>query len=123
LSIEELAKLVTTRLAIGRPEGSAVQDVCREYFKSQDLLSQINDKQFVVKSLEGSMRAVAAGIGITIVPRGTIEEILPHAIKDIRLPPAKARTRHFYVAWRKGHVLSATARELLGILGAKSRVI
>jgi DNA-binding transcriptional LysR family regulator len=117
LTKEELADVLSRRIVIGREEGSGVHEKCREYLAKQGLQVLINDEQFVVRSLEGSVRAVAAGIGVAILPKGTVEEICPRHIKGIRLPPGPGDKRLFYVAWRAGYKLSDLERELCAILG------
>lgn len=120
LSKEELADVLTRRIVIGREEGSGVHEKCREYLAKQNLHVQINDKQFVVRSLEGSVRAVAAGIGVAILPKGTVEEICPRHIKGIRLPPGPSDKRLFYVAWRAEYKLSDLEQELCAIMGVSN---
>lgn len=129
LSKDELAHILSRYVFIGRePTFAGVQDRAQKYIASLNLGIEIDFTKFSVKSLEGSVRAVAAGIGVALLPKGTIEEICPYSVKGLRIPPDPDESRResgesfdrcqFYMAWRKGHVLSDIELELCRILGA-----
>lgn len=114
LTEELLREAVEAYPFVGRFEGAAVQEWSHEYLTKRNLKAKPSG--FYVKSLEGSMRAVAAGIGMCIVPKGTAEDICAKQIKAISLPGTDTK-RLFYFAWRSGEPLSDAARELARILG------
>jgi len=118
LTKEDLANILSTRILIGRGKGSGVHIKCREYLKNQGFgLDGVRDTQFIVQSLEGSVRAVAAGIGVAILPKGTVQEICPQYIKGLRLPGGLGDKRQFYIGWQKGHEFSDVERDLCRVLG------
>ncbi len=120
LTDNDYREILTTRMLIGRFEGAAVDEVCREVVKEIGVSDEeLMTRRFTVRSLEGCVRAVAAGIGVVILPKGTAEEICPRQIKAFPLPPVEHQMRKFYVAWCHGHALSQPARDLCGILGVQ----
>ncbi|HPG41120.1 MAG TPA: LysR family transcriptional regulator substrate-binding protein [bacterium] len=114
LKEDELQAVFEDVVFINRFKGAAVQEVGYEYLDEHKI--KYKKSNFTVKSLEGSVRAVAAGIGVAILPRGTVEEILPDQIKGISLP-GPGNKRQFYLAWKKGKNHSENAKELAKILG------
>lgn len=122
---EELIDILVAkkRILIGREKGSGVEDKAKKYLQSIGVnLAALNDDRVRVQSLEGSIRAVAAGIGVTIVPKGTAMEICPQYVKALRLPMGNDdnhNRRQFYVSWRYGHQLSGAESELCQVLGVR----
>lgn len=117
LTEPELKAALSQQPFVDRFDGAAAQEAQDAYLTKRKLAP--TSSGFYVQSLEGCVRAVAAGVGMAIVPKGTALEICTTQIKAIQLPGNDNR-RRFYIAWRKNRSLSEPARELARILGAKT---